>query len=124
MNSDETSTQATQYDEVIVHCQKKDKALYIKYFLSDRERKELIKSCGDAACMLYEYYLRMASLTKPEPDNFSDIASAEYFGWDKQKVKRNRLKLTKAKWFDVANFKYYGGRRGVSFYVGPESVPS
>lgn len=123
MTFDVETSNKTHYDEVHVVCKKKDKALYIKYYLSDRERRELIEECGDGACMLFEYYLRIASLTKHEPENYSDEAASEYFGWNKQKTQRNRLKLVKAKWFDSAHFKFYNNRKGVSFYVGQEAVP-
>ena len=126
MISDETSNNNAQYadyHEVQVHCKKQDKAMYVKYYLSNIERKALIAECGDAACMLFEFYLRMAAKTTPNPEDFADSNAAEYFGWDKQKAKRNRLKLVKARWFDTANFKYFDKRKGISFYVGKESVP-
>jgi len=118
-----SASQYSDYDEIQVQCKKQDKAMYIKYYLSNRERKELIAACGDSACLLYEFYLRMASKTGPEPDDFADSNAAKYFGWDIQKAKRNRLKLVKAKWFETANFKYFDKRKGISFYVGKDSVP-
>lgn len=118
-----TLPQNLSYHEVQVHCFKQDKAMYIKYYLTNAERKELISDCGDAACMLFEFYLRMVSKAEPTPEDFSDNNAASYFGWNEQKAKRNRLKLIKHKWFDTANFKYTDKRRGISFYVGKAAVP-
>jgi len=106
-------------DEITIRCRKNTKEIYSKYFLSDRERKELIGSLGDAACMLFEYYLRMAAKGDVE---LCDQHSAEYFGWNLYKVKRNRLALSRAGWFRQVRSTFTDGRRGLTYYIGEDAV--
>ena len=74
---------------------------------------------SDAACMLFEYYLRMASMGDIE---LNDEGAADYFGWSTQKAKRNRLALKRAGWFRSARNTFNDGRKGVSYYIGTEAV--
>jgi hypothetical protein len=108
------------FHEVNVHCMKTDKAIYLKYFCSAKERLELISKLGDQAYMVYEYLLRMASL-KDKPV-ITDKGIADYFGWNTSKAKRYRLLLEREGWFN--SYKYTMGkkRKGVSFYIGLEAV--
>jgi len=106
-------------DEINVHCEKQDKNLYIKYYLSTAERKELITELGDAACLLFEYYLRMASIPNPE---ISDQRAAAYFGWSTRKAQRYRQALQREGWFDLAKYNISRNRKGVSYYIGKKAV--
>jgi len=106
-------------NEISMKCQKNPKALYSKYFIADKERKELITNLGDAACMLYEYYLRMASIGDVE---ITDTTTAGYFGWNIHKAKRNRLALVRAGWFRSARSNFSDGRKGMTYYVGKDAV--
>ena len=106
--------------EIRYSCMKKEKAMYVKYYPTDVERKEIIKTEGDGAFLLFEYYLRMASFKDAiEP---TDQHAAEYFSWDQQKVKRNRLKLTKSGWLRASRYQYTDNRKGINFYVGKDAV--
>lgn len=118
---DETSnaTALEHFDEINVHCDKKDKAMYLKYYLSAEERRSLIQEVGDAACMLYEYYLRMASIPNQV---ITDDMAAEYFGWNTRKVRRYRQALTNAGWYDSARYTIAKVRKGISYYIGKEAV--
>jgi hypothetical protein len=108
-----------EINEINIRCRKNTKAIYSKYFLSDRERRELISDIGDAACMLYEYYLRMASIGDRE---LSDTQVAGYFGWSKYKAKRNRLALIRAGWFRSTKGVFSDGRKLMSYYIGQDAV--
>lgn len=120
LDEEETSGLSGEHiDEINVHCDKKDKAMYLKYYLSADERRELIKEIGDPACMLYEYYLRMASIPNQV---ITDDLAADYFGWNTRKVKRYRQALTKAGWFDAAKYTIAKTRKGISYYIGKDAV--
>jgi hypothetical protein len=106
-------------DEVNYHCKKKSSKLHIKYYPSDPEVREIIKSIGDAACLLFQYYCRMAAIGE---SCITDATIAQQFGWKEQKAKRNRLALTKAGWFRMANSRLSDGRKGISYYIGKEAV--
>lgn len=116
---DQTNDISGTIDEVNVHCDRKDKALYIKYYLSAVERRELIKTLGDPACMLFEYYLRMASIPN---QIITDNLAAEYFGWNSRKVRRYRQALQQAGWYAHSKYSISKHRRGVSYYIGREAV--
>jgi len=115
----EENTRSHTVDEITMKCRKNAKAIYTKYFISGRERKQLIQELGDAACMLYEYYLRMAS-KGDEP--LTDEAASDYFGWNIHKAKRNRLALIRAGWFRQVRSTYSDGRRGMTLYIGESAV--
>ena len=104
--------------EIHCICEKKDKALYIKYYLSSEERKEILK-LGEAACLLYEFYLRMASI--PQQSMEDDVA-IKYFGWNIHKVRRYRQVLHKNGWFNSVRFTYTNSNKGITYYVGKNAV--
>tara|TARA_R110002167_G_scaffold51505_7_gene149049 strand:- start:127 stop:492 length:366 start_codon:yes stop_codon:yes gene_type:complete len=106
-------------DEVNIRCFKQEKALYMKYYLTSEERRNLISKTSDQACMLFEYYLRMASVQDCE---ITDGTAAHYFGWTTQKVKRNRLALSKEGWYKTTRYTLTDGRKGISYYIGKEAV--
>lgn len=106
-------------DEVNFHCERQTNVLHVKYYLSDSNRRELIKTIGDPACLLFDYYLRMASKEDREITD-SDVASQ--FGWDIQKVQRYRRALQKNGWFRRSSFSYPDGRKGITYYIGKEPV--
>lgn len=94
--------------------------MYLSYYPSSQERVELISELGDAAYLLYDYYLRLASFTeKVEP---TDAHAADYFSWDEAKVQRIRLKLTKAGWVRFSRSTHSDGRKSLIGYLGKEAV--
>lgn len=111
--------EAADVHEINIHCRKNAKEIYSKYMISDRERRTIINSEGDAACMLYEYYLRMASKGNTP---LTDQHAADYFGWTPSKVQRNRLALTRAGWFRQVRGTYSDGRKTISYYIGESAV--
>jgi hypothetical protein len=105
-------------NEINIQCRKQDKSLYVKYYLSDWERKELTQ-ISDAAVLLFEYYLRMASI---DNQPITDSGAANYYGWSTSKVKRTRLKLEPRGWYRTSTYKLSDGRKGMSFYIGKDAV--
>lgn len=105
--------------ELNFHCEKHSKAIYTRYYLSAKERRDLGRQAGDPGVLLYEYLLRMVSLGTQE---INDETISDYFGWDIRKAKRHRLKLTKIGWYATRRYNISGNRRGISYYVGPEAV--
>lgn len=105
--------------EITIRCHKKNKAFHTKYYMSDAERRQIIDQVGDPACMLYDYYLRMASIGEQE---LTDQAAAEYFGWSEQKAKRNRLALARAGFFRSAGGRLSDGKRTIYYYIGEDAV--
>lgn len=91
-----------------------------KFFISETDRHNIIEECGDQAFMLYDYFLRMASIgTQP----FDDTTAADYFKWTEDKAKRYRLKLTRAGWFKITKGTL-GGQRipQIVYYIGKNAV--
>jgi len=94
---------------------RKSTTMYLKL----TEKKELIQECGDAALILYEYWLLKAGI----PDfQFTDYKSAKALGWSQSKATQIRLKLTKADYFHEASARYTDGRHVTTSYLGKEMV--
>lgn len=106
--------------EITIKCLKQTKTLYLKYYLTHDERRQLISETSDSACLLFEYYLRVASYTKPVP--LDDDTAAEYFGWIPSKVRRIRLQLVHNNWFSHAKGKLNNGQRVEMYYLGKDAV--
>ena len=115
-----TSNQTLHLDDVVIKCRKQDKAFYVKYYLSATERLHLIADASDSGCLLFEYFMRMASF-KDIPE-ITDHAIADYFGWSTSKAKRVRLELIKTGWFRSVRFTYTDRRRGITYYLGKKTV--
>lgn len=98
----------------------KQEPKYFKHYVTREQRQELISTLGDAACMLFEYYLRVGSIK--EPTEILDQNAADYFPWNIQKVQRNRLKLEKAGFFYHRNFYSNTGIKAVTYYLGKDIV--
>ena len=94
--------------------------IHLKMYLTQSERRALLAACGDAALLLLEYYIRMASLK--EKEEITDEKAANYFGWRPEKAKRIRQKLIKAGWFDQARITLHKGGRGIVYFIGQEPV--
>lgn len=105
--------------EINVKLPPKKTSIYLKYYLSESERKELIDSIGDSAVLLFEYYVRLASVGD---QTITDKKTSEYFGWTTYKAKRIRLALIKNGWFKESSYTLDKHRKGVSYYLGKEAV--
>ena len=106
-------------DNYITRCIKqKSKRRPTNMYLRLEEKKHLMKECGDAATILFEYYLSKAGMENYE---YTDSKCAIALGWSTRKVQETRLKLTKAKYFLQRKGKLQGGAV-VFTYLGKDKV--
>ena len=94
--------------------------VHLKIYFTDTERRSLLAACGDAAYLLLEYYIRIASLK--EPETLTDEKAASYFGWKPEKAKRLRHSLTKEGWFAQERISLRNGSSGLIYFIGREAV--
>ena len=93
--------------------------VHTKYEPTNEERQEIINEVSDSAFMLFQYYLRMATI----PDSvMEDGNAATYFGWDITKVSRLRRALEKVKYFKKEVFTSSSGKKTTTYYVGKDIV--
>lgn len=104
--------------EPILHCMTQ-KPLYVKHYLTDQQRLELLEATNESAVYLYEAYLRRIHFKHPDLED-SSIAPA--IGWNERKTRHNRGLLTAAGWFLKTTSKTRGGYRYVHYHLGPEEV--
>jgi len=91
----------------------------MKYALRGQERIDLIQEVGANGLLLFEYYLRMASIENIE---ITDQDAANYFGWNIHTAKRWRRALTKAGWYASEQARASTGTRIFLYYLGKEEV--
>jgi len=106
--------------EIVVRFPRKSKVTTTRYYLDADERRALIEDCGDAAVLLFEYYIRLSSIKDLKP--ITDQTTADYFGWTKDKVRRLRRALVNKNWFRSSSFRHSNGIKGVTYYLGQEMV--
>lgn len=92
-----------------------------KMYLRLQDKVAVMNECGEAALILYEFYISKAGTPNY---SFSDKAAGNSLNWDLQKVQRNRLKLVKAKYFKQVSGKLSDGRKVVITYLDPELINS
>ncbi len=109
--------------EINYKCSQRGSPLHIKYYVSDDERRKLIRDLGDSVCLLYDYYLRCAGRSHGNDSvTLEDDVVADHFGWTKNKTSRLRKKLENYGWFRRVGSRYQDGRPGVTYYIGAEAV--
>jgi hypothetical protein len=110
--------------EVNYKCRKNRDTLYLTYYLTPEERREVIKTISDSACLLLEYYLKRAgaSRTRLMEGQITDAQAAEYFGWTASKAGRIRRDLERHGWFSSLPFQSPKGRKSIHYYIGKEAV--
>ena len=102
-------------------CTQSNKAFHTKWHLRPEQKRALIASTSDQACLMYEYFLKMVDVPNVE---LTDKAIGDYFGWKKHKVKMHRLLLQGAGYFHVEKIKSNAGRAGFVYHVGLDAVSS
>lgn len=65
--------------------------------MEEDDWRKLNQECGDAACVLYSYYL---STTLTDSFSVTDTDVAKDIGWPIRKVQNTRRKLRKYKWIE------------------------
>ena len=94
-------------------------AVQTKYEPTNEERQDIIQTLSDSAFMLFQYYLRMATI----PDSImEDINAATYFHWDISKVSRLRRALEKENYFRRITFTANSGKKSTTYYIGKDIV--
>lgn len=93
---------------------------YRKYYVTDRERRELISEVKEIGLVLFEYFLSL--INKEDGEEITDQRTAKYLGWDIAKAKRIRQSLVKNGWYRSESFTYSGGRKGTTYYLGKYAV--
>ncbi len=90
-----------------------------KVYLSIKENRELIETLGDAAALLFSFYLRKYGT----PDYlYQDIDVARSIGWTQRKVQDVRRKLIKGGLFYQATATYPDRRKVTTTYLGKQKV--
>jgi hypothetical protein len=93
---------------------------YRKYYVTDRQRRELISEVKETGLVLFEYFLSL--IQKDDAEEITDQRIATHFGWDLAKAKRIRQSLIKNGWYRSECFTYSGGRKGTTYYLGKYQV--
>ena len=111
----------SQYtSEITNYCRRKNNdGFRLKFALKNQERKDLIKECGVYGLIIFEYYLRMASIGNVV---LTDEGAASYFGLTANAVKKHRINLQKKGWFYRDSATSGDKRRIHIYYLGKEEV--
>jgi len=107
----------SEYPKYFTHQKRKTITMYLK----SKEIKEVVTECGEAACLLYQYYVSKVGAKSFE---YTDVKSAAYFGWKPSKAKALRLKLIKANLFRQDVGTLASGRKTVFTYLGKDIIES
>ena len=98
----------------------KHKKKTITYYLTQKEKQQVIKDCNLAAHYLYEYYISHAfSHTALEDDDLV----ANNTGLSKYQVQRNRIRLTKYNYFSISSATSKT-EKIIIYHIGKEAVLS
>ena len=114
-----TTILANQFNEVNSKVNKRNRVAHTKYEVQHAEREDIIANLSDAAFMLYQYYLRCASI---DDTPMEDINASTYFGWSIQKVARARKQLENAAYFKKVIYTSTKGKKSVTYYLSQDRV--
>lgn len=106
-------------DEVNSKVNKRNRIAHTKYEVQDSEREDIITNLSDAAFMLYQYYLRCASI---DDIPMEDRNAQAYFKWSTSKVARARKQLEKAGYFKKIIYTATSGKRTITYYISKDRV--
>ena len=85
------------------------------YYVTSKQRKELIQLSGDSGALLYAFYVERSAT--PNYD-FEDKRVAETLGWTERKVRRVRQKLASIGWFYQSTYVNRNKRKVVVTFLG------
>ena len=88
-------------------------------YLTLDNKRELMSECGDAATILFEFYLSKAGIEEYE---YADDKAARALGWSIRKVQETRKKLTRAGYFKQRTGRYSNGGKIITTYLGKAMV--
>lgn len=92
----------------------------MRYALKNDERKAIVREVGTNGLVLFEYYLRMASIGTIDLTN--DDLAADYFGWNIHTAARWRRELAKHGWFHSERTALPSGKKVYAYYLGKDQV--
>lgn len=110
----------TQPREIHFIAQANQYRSFRNYYVTDRERRDLISEVKETGLVLFEYLLSLVK--KDDAEEITDKSIATYFGWDTAKAKRIRQSLIKKGWYRSESFTYSSGRKGTTYYLGKYQV--
>ena len=105
--------------EVNSKVNKRNRIPHSKYEVQQEEKDDILTTLNDQAFMLYQYYLRMASI---EDSFMEDSNAASYFKWKLQKVSRTRKLLEKAGYFKKITYTSNTGNKSITYYISKDRV--
>ena len=105
--------------EVNSKVNKRNRIAHSKYEVQLEERQDIITNLSDAAFMLYQYYLRCASI---DDTPMEDDDAALYFGWSIRKVARARKQLENEGYFKKVVYSSSAGKKAITYYISKERV--
>ncbi len=91
----------------------------MKYAIRGKERIAIVEEAGVNGLVLFEYYLRMASIENVE---ITDRSAAEYFGWGIHTAKRARIRLQNTGWVLMDRARSARGESVYLYYLGKDEV--
>ena len=98
---------------------KRGRVSHSKFEVSKKEREDILSNLGDSALLLYQFYLRMASI----PDaSMEDSDAAIYLLWNIRKVRRIRKQLENEGYFRKITYRANSGKKVCTYYISKESV--
>ena len=100
-------------------CWEKRKPIYTNYYLTPKERRELITDAGLNGLLLFEYYL---TLIRQDQRGITDAGAMEWFGWSLATVQRWRQKLTSTDWYYSEKARMASGKVSIIHYLGKAAV--
>lgn len=92
---------------------------YVTTYLSEEERRELIRDCTERGVLLYDYLLRLSAVGDKR---ITDEDIAEYFGWSVLKATRVRRDLLRTGWLYELRYRMDKNLVGVTYILGKEQV--
>ena len=96
------------------------KGFYVNYALTQEEREDLIKECGINGLVLFEYYLRMASIGNVE---LNDKDAAKYFCQVESTITRWRRSLINKGFVHIDKFHHpHTKQQSIVYYLGRDQV--
>lgn len=89
------------------------------YFITSKDRRELLEGLGDAAYILFQYYMEKSTV---KGFRYNDEQAAKALGFNVHKVRRTRHTLTKKNWFLQSTYFNFLGRKIVITILGRNAV--
>lgn len=110
-----TSPENTEYPTRYQTSKKRIQNVYLTWI----QKKEIMAECGDAAVILFEFFLSKAGIRDYQ---YTDSKAGKVLGWKNSKVKNVRLKLRSAGYFYEKSAGYSDGSKITTTYLGKREV--